>query len=36
VAALSELTISQVSHFENRLFRIKQLTMLSAAQEVPY
>jgi len=39
VAALSEQNISQVSYFENSLFRIKQLTILSklfAAQEVLY
>jgi len=35
-AALSEQNISQASYFENSLFRIKQLTMLFAAQEVPY
>jgi len=36
VATLSEQTISQASYFENSLFRIKQLTMLFAAQEVLY
>ena len=36
VVALSEQIISQVSYFENSLFRIKQLTMLLAAQEVLY
>jgi len=34
VAALSEQNISQASYFENSLFRIKQLTMLLAVQEV--
>jgi len=36
VAALSEQNISQASYFENSLFRIQQLTMLFAAQEVLY
>jgi len=36
VAALSEQNISQASYLENSLFRIKQLTMLFAAQEVLY
>ena len=36
VSALSEQNISQASYFENRLFRIKQLTMLFAVQEVLY
>jgi len=36
VAALSEQNVSQASYFENSLFRIKQLTMLFAAQEVLY
>jgi len=33
VAALSEQNISQASYFENSLFRIKQLTILFAAQK---
>jgi len=36
VATLSEKNISQVSYFKNSLFRIKQLTTLFAAQEIPY
>jgi len=36
VAALSEQNISQASYFENSLFRLKQLTMLFAPQEVLY
>jgi len=36
VAALSEQNISQVSYFEKSLFKIQQLTMLFAAQEVLY
>jgi len=36
VAALSEQNISQASCLENSLFRIKQLTMLFAVQEVLY
>jgi len=34
VAASSEQNTNQASHFEYSLFRIKQLTMLFAAQEV--
>jgi len=33
---LSEQNISQRSYFKNRLFRIKQLMTISAAQEVLY
>jgi len=36
VATLSEQNISQVSYFKNSIFRIKQFTMLFAAQEVIY
>ena len=36
VFALSEQNISQASYFKNSLFRIKQLTILFAAQEVLY
>jgi len=36
VAVLSEQNISQTSYLEISLFRIKQLTMLFAAQEVLY
>jgi len=36
VATLSEQNLSQASYFENSLSRIKQLTMLFAAQEVLY
>jgi len=36
VAVLSEQNIRQASYFENSLFRIKQLMMLFAAQEVLY
>jgi len=34
VAALSEQNVSQASYFKNILFRIKQLTIFFAAQEV--
>jgi len=36
VVAFSEQHISQASYFENNFFRIKQLTMLLAAQEALY
>jgi len=36
VAPLSEQNNSQASYFENSLFRIKQLLMLFAEQEVLY
>jgi len=36
VVALSEQNISLALYFENRLFRIEQLTMLFSAQKVLY
>jgi len=36
VVALSKQNISQALYFKNSCFRIKQLTMLFAAQEVLY